>query len=282
MLGQKTCISSAIHPYVLGKIWLVLMVLKWEWQLAMNMALWLLWCCVRWKCWVKRYSWTLTIILTFVFFLEHLSGNNNLIGTIPDELAALSSVSTIDLALNPLLSGQIPSSLLGLADLADFRAFSCNLAGTLPENIGNLKALTNLALQSNDIGGSIPPSIGQLTSLQNLFLSNNQLSSNIPSEMGSLVDLQILELNRNPITGSIPAELSNLVELRHADFSFTDLTEGPENLCSLERLTVYSADCYSRQMPKIEQEVDCPCCTLCCSEHVDACFENEDINNNTW
>ena len=210
-----------------------------------------------------------------------ITGNNNLNGTIPHELTALSSLGVVDFALNPLLSGQIPSSMVDLKDLVDFRAFSCNLSGTIPENIGYLNSLTSLAVHSNHIGGRIPPSIGHLTSLQNMFLSNNHLSSSIPSEMGSLINLRILDMHRNNINGSIPFELSNLVELRHADLSFTNVTEGAENLCSLERLTMYSADCYSRQVPKIDKEIDCSCCTLCCSEYAEACFGNKDVNNNT-
>jgi hypothetical protein len=126
---------------------------------------------------------------------------NNLVGTIPMELALLSdSVAQLSLWDNN------------------------NLAGTIPSELGLLSKLTGLALSWNSLMGTTPSQIGLLSNLTALWLSDNSLTGTIPSQLGLLSKLNWLSLWGNSLTGTIPTEialLSNLDWLDIYDNNFT-------------------------------------------------------------
>ena len=90
--------------------------------------------------------------------------NNNLTGTLPDELSGLSSVEELALQDNPQLHGTIPSS------------------------IGQLVKLQMLSLMNASLSGPTE-ALWQLTQLEQLHLYDNQLSSTISSRIGNLKKL---------------------------------------------------------------------------------------------
>ena len=77
------------------------------------------------------------------------------------------------------------------------------------------------------------------------------------SEMMSFswVSPDLLFLQRNALSGSIPGPLSNWTSARRAYFHENDFTGSLESLCGYGLDDLFS-DC---------EEVDCPCCTYCCS-----------------
>ncbi|GAB3510321.1 hypothetical protein GCM10027341_48610 [Spirosoma knui] len=140
--------------------------------------------------------------------------NNQLSGTIPSSMSALSSLQRLSLASNQL-SGYIPASLSALTDLQVLRLGSNALSGSIPSNLGALSDLQELSLASNLLSGSIPPDLGALTNLQELDLSSNRLTGSIPLSLGALSNLQLLSLTGNRLSGNIPASLGALTSLQY-------------------------------------------------------------------
>jgi hypothetical protein len=99
------------------------------------------------------------------FFDEDDYVGNNLVGTIPNELALLSSsLVKLKLAYN-------------------------SLVGPVPTQIGLMKNLTSLALSGNSLSGRIPTEIGWMTYLDWLGLDSNRLTGLIPTEIGLTTQL---------------------------------------------------------------------------------------------
>lgn len=100
-------------------------------------------------------------------------------GTLPPELALLTSLKYLELPSNP------------------------NLAGSLPKEWGQLSQLQELNLHNNQLTGTLPSQIGLLTSMTSLHLSDNQFTGEIPSTITELSNLQFLWLHHNRFNGTV-------------------------------------------------------------------------------
>jgi len=96
---------------------------------------------------------------------------NNLVGTIPNELALLSNLSWLDLSVNSL-TGTIPSQLGLLSNLAELDLSGNGLTGTIPSQIAMMSNLTWLDLSVNSLTGTIPSQIA--FDVQFVFLGSLQ------------------------------------------------------------------------------------------------------------
>jgi Leucine-rich repeat (LRR) protein len=185
---------------------------------------------------------------------------NNLVGTIPIELANLSNLKYLILNFNPLtgnipaelgklsnlnalslsatqLTGNIPPELGNLSNLTELFITENQLTGTIPAELGNLSNLTRLFLGGKNLTGEIPPQLGNLTKLQDLYLIYSQLIGNIPPELGNLVNLKSLGLYSNKLSGAIPPQLGNLSNLVGIQVHGNQLSGSiPPELGNLSRL----------------------------------------------
>ena len=94
--------------------------------------------------------------------MRYLSlGGNQLTGSIPTELGALTNLESLSLGSNPL-------------------------TGTIPRELGALTNLRSLSLSRSGLTGTIPAELGALTNLRQLWLYSNHLTGNIPDEFGQL------------------------------------------------------------------------------------------------
>ncbi|KAJ3248152.1 hypothetical protein HDU77_008235 [Chytriomyces hyalinus] len=148
--------------------------------------------------------------LTSLTFL--ILADNQLTGTIPTELGLLTRLTYIMLH-NNRLTGTIPTEFGRLTDLEELGLRDNQLTGTIPTEFGQLTLLTALSLYANQLTGSIPAELGRLTRLPSLLLYENQLTGSIPTELGQLTRLPSLDLSRNQLTGKIPTELGKLISL---------------------------------------------------------------------
>ena len=117
-------------------------------------------------------------------------GANNLIGSLPMELALVTNMLQLDLRWNWL-------------------------TGTIPDiYFDQWKIIRNLNLFHNRLTGSIPASIGKATDLSTVHFNENLLSSTLPTEIGNLHVLRDLHLSYNTnMSGSIPTEIGRLTLL---------------------------------------------------------------------
>ena len=138
---------------------------------------------------------------------------NHLSGPIPPSLGGLANLTRLTLEENAL-TGPIPPSLGSLANLTTLGLWGNQLTGPIPPSLGGLANLTRLTLEQNALSGAIPPELGNLTDLNELWLARNDLSGAIPPELGGLANLTELGLGSNQLTGPIPQSFLRLDRLR--------------------------------------------------------------------
>ena len=174
---------------------------------------------------------------------------------IPDSLAQLAHLQTLDLSFNQItaipdyLAQQvaqlqslklynnritaIPDSLTGFAQLQNLE-LDYNQIHTIPDSLAQCAQLQRLDLDHNQIK-VIPHSLARLAQLRTLYLSSNQITT-IPDSLAQLAQLQALHLAGNQIT-AVPDSLAQLAQLRSLRLSDNQITAIPDSFASLENLT---------------------------------------------
>lgn len=122
---------------------------------------------------------------------------NNLTGTLPASLSALSALQSLELGANALTGG-IPSGLGSLTGLQTLNLSRTQLGGNIPEWLGQLTRLQNLLLNESSLTGPLPVSLGNLAQLQNLQLYTNQLSGCFPASYTALCGRSQISFANNP------------------------------------------------------------------------------------
>ena len=162
--------------------------------------------------------------------------DNQLAGSIPNEIRNLTNLNYLYLHINQL-NGEIPAEIGNLTNLSSLLLQSNQLTGLIPAEIGNLTNLTQLSLWGNQLTGSIPAQIGNLSQLQYLYLSRNQFSGTIPTELFSLTHLVYLELDNNQFSGALPPEFDRLTNLVKLYLSHNQLSDTIKvNFAKLKKL----------------------------------------------
>jgi Leucine-rich repeat (LRR) protein len=195
--------------------------------------------------------------------------NNNLVGTLPNELTMLTNLEFLYLFSNAL-SGQIPSTLGLLTKLQELILLNNIITGIIPSQLGACTKLTELRLEANLLTGPVPTTFGLFSQLADLRLYNNSLSSTVPTQLGACTKLEILHLDNNKLTGPIPSTLGLLTRLQELALNNNTLTGSvPAEVCQLVRtnnLTV-QIDC---------ELVACDCGCACAVDTVfDRSFEDK-------
>lgn len=175
--------------------------------------------------------------------------SNNLIGSLPAELALLSTLKTASLVFNHGLQGTIPSEYGLLTALEGLYFYGIMDAGRPPSEIGLLTNLQVLNL-GNQHTGLIPSEIWHLTGLSHFHLAGHeglsQLSGTIPTEiglmtklislqcpkfqgtlptsMGLLTRLEWIEIRRMHLTGTVPSEIGLWSNAEHFSLHGNALT----------------------------------------------------------
>ena len=164
---------------------------------------------------------------------------NNLIGTVPQNLTSLQGLIRLNFELNKLgkmkdrdlnflnnfanctslkvlsfaqnqFGGILPSFIANLStQLKSLTTGSNMIRGSIPIGIENLVNLNLLGLEVNYLGGPLPDILGKLQNLEGLYLNDNEFTGLIPPSLGNLIALTRLYLEENEFEGSIPPNLGN-------------------------------------------------------------------------
>ena len=145
--------------------------------------------------------------------------NEGLTGEIPSEIGQLTNLATLKLQYNEL-TGSIPPEIGNLTSLVKLDLRYNNLSGSIPTEVWSLISLKELGIQKNQFSGTIPSAIGNLTELTHLYLYGNQFTGSIPAEIGNLINLGKLHLNNNQFTGLIPETICNIDMSFYNPYSF--------------------------------------------------------------
>jgi Leucine-rich repeat (LRR) protein/GTPase SAR1 family protein len=155
---------------------------------------------------------------------------HNYLTGLPDTLANLNRLQSLDLSRNPLSS--LPEWLGQLTNLQSLYLNGLKLS-TLPEWLGQLTNLQTLYLSYINLS-TLPEWLGQLTNLQTLHLSYTNLST-LPKWLVQLTTLQFLHLNYNKLN-TLPEWLGRLTNLQSLDVSYNNINLLPKSLGQLSNL----------------------------------------------
>ena len=180
--------------------------------------------------------------------------NNTFNGTFPANLGDFSILSVLLLENNNLSGGL--ETIVGhyrANGPYSLRVLRLNnnplLGGNLSTSLGLLSGLDSLELANCGLTGSIPSQIGALTDLQLLFLQDNALNGTIPSQVGALIQLSGVELHHNELVGPVPdslCELVNAPQRFHDPFFFSfalDCAVLGASISTCEESTVCCTEC---------------------------------------
>jgi Leucine-rich repeat (LRR) protein len=157
--------------------------------------------------------------------------NNNLVGTLPDELRYLTALRTLDVSGHNL-TGTLHTQtwLASLTNLEELRLSAradtavTGLTGTLPDTLAALTRLRVLDVSNNSLAGTVHNLLCRLPNLEELRLANNDFTGQIPACIGTLSRLVRLDVSLNRFSGALPPELGNLRMLREFNASSNLLT----------------------------------------------------------
>lgn len=132
--------------------------------------------------------------------------DNSLVGTLPSEAGALTSLLYSFSVARNRLSGTLTPSLGQLGRVRNphlarpmaraetslrSRHSSCTLLQTHPCRPPP-RQLRDLRAEANVLSGTIPSELGEMVSLRSLQLQHNELSGTLPTQLARLTDLQTL------------------------------------------------------------------------------------------
>ena len=111
--------------------------------------------------------------------------NNNLVGTIPEEIGQLERLDVLILANN-------------------------QLSGTVPDAIGNLFNMFFIVLSDNNLSGEFPDIFDAWHQIHDIRINNNNFEGPLPSSLGSRTTLRVVEFWNNNFSGCFPFSYKNL------------------------------------------------------------------------
>jgi Leucine-rich repeat (LRR) protein len=154
-------------------------------------------------------------------------------GSMPEELSALSDLTVLDLS-NNRITGAIPT--MKYVGLKYLNLASNSLVGSLHPSIAALTSLTSLYVGDNSLTSTLPESLALLSNLQVFHFGQNQIVGTIPEAVSNLSLLQELNTTRNRLSGSI-GFIQHLTQVVHLDLSYNQFEHTiPEGIGRLKAL----------------------------------------------
>lgn len=152
--------------------------------------------------------------------------NNAIAGQVPTQLYTLPNIELLDLESN-LLSGPVllADMVHAAGTLKRFRCSDNDFVGTVDGNLlSSMSFLEEFWFATNLITGTLPTELVLLTNLNSLIAYENALTGTIPQDLSSLSYLEYLDLSSNAILGTIPSSLGGLTDMESLFLSHMGLT----------------------------------------------------------
>lgn len=139
------------------------------------------------------------------------------------------------------LAGTIPSEIRALTTLSFFDIFDNNVGGTIPASISELPQLVLFDVEDNNLIGQAFVDVSGLSSLISYRVSFNALTGTIPIETISpnLVELWVAG---NQITGVLPPAIGSLTNLGKCLWNFYAVETTPSRFCLTSAYSLPCAD----------------------------------------
>ncbi|KAK3128482.1 hypothetical protein QOZ80_6BG0462270 [Eleusine coracana subsp. coracana] len=173
--------------------------------------------------------WNITEIPLALFNLTELVSldlsNNNLSGSIPQEVASLSKLETWHFNNNHL-SGSFPPGSSLLRNLQSLWMFDTYIDGPIPEFIQNLTNLKDLRIFGMKLHGPVPTDFSKLINLEYLMLGDLDGNHSSFDFIGNWAKLSTLSLRKCGLMGHLPGAAPNLQKLKYLDLRSNNLS-GP-------------------------------------------------------
>jgi hypothetical protein len=168
-------------------------------------------------------------------------GDNNLRGSIPEELSLLSnSLTAMD--LGGILEDEIPFTIGELRLMTSLRLRGEELSGILPDSMKYLTNLLYLDLRRNKLQGTLSDNfLNAVTSIETLDLGENQFSGVLPTTIGKLSNALTWFSVGNNRLNEIPKELGDNTLLRYLDLDSNEFRSLPQSIERLSNLEILVA-----------------------------------------
>lgn len=202
-------------------------------------------------------------LLNLTSLVSLVMDNNFINSPIPNHLANLTSLSTLDLSgsnlqgtlpylprIRTLNVGTNPSLAIDLSSM--FGVFAWPHLETLdiqmtqgsqslrPDSFANATSLVTLSAASCSIEGPIPSSLYNLSKLEILFLDFNHITGDLSESISSLKSLRYLSLFDNYLNGPIPYSICRVSSLQYIHLGGNLLTGTlPDCIGELTNLTAF-------------------------------------------
>jgi len=100
-------------------------------------------------------------------------GQNNVIGTLPDEIGNFPMLTKLHIEYTDLTGTTLQPAIGNLANLEQLYMSNCNLNGNIPNNFSNLTSLKLFRAYTNNFYFPLAAAIGGMTALEHLSLDWN-------------------------------------------------------------------------------------------------------------
>ncbi|OEU20277.1 L domain-like protein, partial [Fragilariopsis cylindrus CCMP1102] len=184
--------------------------------------------------------------------------NNNLVGTIPEELYKLTNIQKVYLFKNNL-TGTISSQIGNLDSITHFHLSHNNLIGNIPNELksdnNGIRPLEYFNVYSNQLTGTIPDDL-RLRNVIYFDIGRNSLTGKLPNDIGTkFISLRHLYLDHNDFRGTIPDSYNTVGNGRLESFSidhnrFTGTVPGERSMYN--KLVQYTL--HSNQFDRIDSD----------------------------
>ena len=148
---------------------------------------------------------------------------NRLKGTLPAELANITSIQRLNLSLNGYLDGPVPPEWSAMTHLVELYLSRSSLNGTLPREWSKMPQIRVLHLDGNRINGSLPPEWSTMKQIRVLHLDDNHINGTLPPQWGTMTQLVELTLRNNYLNGTLPPQWSATPKLERLDVGGNDI-----------------------------------------------------------